>query len=95
MAVVTPAGIPREGSGTVKHEAMYARTGQKVCGCLGHRSGMCANSKDLLIVQTSDMLTSSGGVRQLTLLCSYSVWQSCRSLCHLRTISSGWSAERA
>ena len=34
-------------------------------------SDMCANSKDLLIEQTSDMLTSGGGGRQLTLLCPY------------------------
>ena len=44
------------------------RTRQKSCGCLGHRSGMCAKSKDLLIELTSDMLTSDGDSRQLTLL---------------------------
>ena len=70
MAVVTPAVAPREGSGTIKQEVMYARTGQNAYGRLGHRSGMCANSKDLLIDQTSDMLTSGKEGRQLTLMCS-------------------------
>ena len=49
------------------------KTRQKSYGCLGHHSGMCAKSKDLLIGQTCDMLTSGGGRRQLTLLCSYCV----------------------
>ena len=70
-------------------------TRQKSCGCLGHRSGMCAKSKDLLIGQTSDMLISSGSGRQLTLLCSYCVDWSVQSLCHLRAISSACFADRA
>ena len=71
------------------------RTRQKSCGCLGHRLGLCAKSKVLLIEQTSEMLTIDGESRRLTLLRTCCVWLSGRLSYHLRAISSGWFADRA